>query len=154
MDEMANRTDGRCKDRKSTRGEACPTTELVRRNDNGSSAGELGSNKELPKIDFAAILGPDVATRLQATLGTADLYFTMMLLAQANQAAGCFESMEPKSLLSHFPAAALSSMGTRDGLEALLSGQMGSVHSLAMRFLARAASKGQTEAGLELYDAA
>jgi hypothetical protein len=54
-------------------------------------------------------------------------------------------------LVSYFPAAALASLGVRDGLEALLAVQMVSVHSLAMEFLAKVAVKNQTETGIELY---
>ena len=46
--------------------------------------------------------------------------------------------------------AAVSSLGVRDGLEALLAVQMVGVHNLAMTFLARAALQGQTPEGLEL----
>ena len=76
---------------------------------------------------------------------------TLRLLIQANQAAGCSKSVDAESLLSYFPAAALGSLGVRDGLEALLAVQMVSMHSLAMDFLARVAIKNQTETGIELY---
>jgi hypothetical protein len=127
-----------------------PNVELVPTSCGGSLTPGQAITDESSKIDFGEILGPELTARLQRTLGTSDLYLTLMLLIQANSAAGCPDSIDPKSLVSHFPAAALSSLGVRDGLEALLSAQMVSVHSLAMKFLARAAVKNQTDAGIEL----
>ncbi len=46
--------------------------------------------------------------------------------------------------------AAVHSLGARNGLEALLAVQMVCVHDLAMRFLAHAAEKEQTEIGIEV----
>jgi hypothetical protein len=49
----------------------------------------------------------------------------------------------------NFVAAALYSIGPRDGLEALLCAQMVGVHNIAMEFLKRAALKEQTPYGLD-----
>jgi hypothetical protein len=108
------------------------------------------SEKPLPDV-FGASLAPEIASRLKETFASPDLYFGLMLLIQASHATGCFEPIDPKSLLSRFPSAALSAFCVGDGIEALLSVQMVSLHSLAMRFLATAATKDQSEAGIELY---
>jgi hypothetical protein len=50
---------------------------------------------------------------------------------------------------SDYAFAAVHSLGARDGLEALLAVQMVGVHSLAMKFLATAALKDQTDYGVE-----
>jgi hypothetical protein len=50
----------------------------------------------------------------------------------------------------NFVAAALHSIGPRDGLETLLAVQMVGVHNIAMQFLKRTASKEQTEFGLDV----
>jgi hypothetical protein len=128
-----------------------PSVELARATAGDSLTPEGAKAPEASKCDLAATLGPEMVARLQRTLGSTDLYLTLMLLLQANDAAGCSKSLDPKSLVSHFPAAALASLGIRDGLEALLSEQMVSVHSLAMEFLAAAAMKNQTDTGVELY---
>jgi hypothetical protein len=130
-----------------------PSVELARPSTSTSNplAPETETHGESTKNDLAEILGPELTARLQGTLGTTDLHLTLRLLIQANQAAGCFKSFDTKSLVSYFPAAALASLGVRDGLEALLAVQMVSVHSLAMEFLAKVAVKNQTEAGIELY---
>lgn len=127
------------------------SVELARPSIANSLMPEPQSPDESSKDDLAQILSPEIAARLERTFATADLYLALRLLIQANTAAGCFTSLDPKSLVSHFPAAALSALGVRDGLEALLSVQMVSVHSLAMEFLAKAAKEDQTDAGVELY---
>ena len=130
-----------------------PSVDLARTSTSTSNplTPETETHGESTKNDLAEILGPELTARLQGTLGTTDLHLTLRLLIQANQAAGCFKSFDTKSLVSYFPAAALASLGVRDGLEALLAVQMVSVHSLAMEFLAKVAVKNQTEAGIELY---
>ena len=55
------------------------------------------------------------------------------------------------ALANRYSFAAVHSLGARDGLEALLAVQMVGVHNLAMKFLANAAVKGQTAAGIELF---
>jgi len=125
--------------------------QLARTGAGNSLTPKAESPDESSKNELAAILGPEMVVRLERTFATDDLYLALRLLIQANTATGCFKSFDPKSLVSYFPAAALASLGVRDGLEALLSVQMVSVHSLAMEFLAAAAKKDQTDAGVELY---
>jgi hypothetical protein len=125
--------------------------QLARTGAGNSLTPKAESPDKSSKNDLAAILGQEMVARLERTFATADLYLALRLLIQANTAAGCSKSLDPKSLVSHFPAAALASLGIRDGLEALLSVQMVSVHSLAMEFLAAAAMKNQTDTGVELY---
>jgi hypothetical protein len=127
-----------------------PSVELATTSAGKALTPKPEASDESSKNDLAATLGPELVAQLERTFATSDLYLTLRLLLQANQAAG-LKSLDLESLVRQFPAEALASLGVRDGLEALLAVQMVSVHSLAMKFLGRVAIENQTETGIELY---
>ena len=85
--------------------------------------------------------------RCQQAFATTDVTLITYLSLQAMSAAG--GKLVKDDFTSDYAFAAVHSLGARDGLEALLAVQMVGVHSLAMKFLATAALKDQTDYGVE-----
>jgi hypothetical protein len=89
----------------------------------------------------------DGMARPRKALASTDINLIFYLRLQAMLAAGG-KPVKDNSATA-FAFAAVDSLGVRDGLEALLAVQMVGVHSLAMKFLATAALKDQTDYGVE-----
>ncbi len=89
----------------------------------------------------------DHRVRCQQAFATTDVSLIAYLSLQAISAAGGKPVKD--DFASDYSFAAVHSLGARDGLEALLAVQMVGVHSLAMKFLATAALKDQTDYGVE-----
>ena len=85
------------------------------------------------------------------TLATEDQEFPGLLLAQAITTTHLPFGETHDKFNGKFTEAAVRSLGPRDVLEALLAAQMVQTHNLAMEYLRRAAIKGQTTVGIELY---
>jgi hypothetical protein len=90
---------------------------------------------------------PAVA-RVHQAFATTDTELILSLLFQAMPTAGFGDANI--TMAHHYTVAAIHSLGARDGLEALLAVQMVGVHNLAMKFLANAAVKDQTDYGTEV----
>ena len=90
----------------------------------------------------------DGLSKFQQTFATTDIDLGVVL---ALQAASTFGDPINGRLANKSTRAAVHSLGARDGLEALLAVQMVSVHNLAMKFLANAAMKGQSDQGIDVY---
>jgi hypothetical protein len=88
------------------------------------------------------------STWMKQTFGTEDEELQSQLLCQATSVVPDFVGREMKTM-DHV-AAALHGIGPRDELEGLLAVQMVAVHTLAMECLARAASREQTDLGVEV----
>jgi hypothetical protein len=88
------------------------------------------------------------STWMKQTFGTEDEELQSQLLCQATSIVPDFVGREIKTM-DHV-AAALHGIGPRDGLEGLLAVQMVGVHTLAMECMARAASREQTDLGVEV----
>jgi hypothetical protein len=87
------------------------------------------------------------AIRIVEAFATGDSDLVSHLLGQL---ADTVPSGEYRNIANiNFVAAALHSIGPRDGLEALLCAQMVGVHNIAMEFLKRAALKEQTPYGVD-----
>jgi len=114
------------------------STGLARREANTPTSDKPGAESPNPS---------DNRVRCQQAFATTDVSLIAYLRLQAMAAAG------GKPVQDDFPSdysfAAVHSLGARDGLEALLAVQMVGVHSLAMKFLATAALKDQTDYGVE-----
>jgi hypothetical protein len=85
---------------------------------------------------------------MKETFGTEDEELQSQLLCQATSVVPDFVGREIKTM-DHV-AAALHGIGPRDELEGLLAVQMVAVHTLAMECMARAASREQTDLGVEV----
>jgi hypothetical protein len=72
------------------------------------------------------------------------------LLQQAKYSA-CSGNPVNNALAHNYALAAVSSIGVRDGVEALLAVQMVSVHSLTMQYLANAAGEAQPDVVVEMH---
>jgi hypothetical protein len=90
----------------------------------------------------------DRLTRAQQAFATTNVSLIAYLQLQAMSAAGGKPVQD--DFASDYSFEAVHSLGARDGLEALLAVQMVGVHSLAMKFLANAALKDQTDSGIEV----
>jgi len=101
------------------------------------------SGGELPE----KLTKADGLTDAQQAFATTNISLMAYLRLQAMSAAGG----EPvkDNFASSYSFAAVGSLGARDGLEALLAVQMVGVHGLAIKFLATAALKNQTDYGVE-----
>ena len=88
------------------------------------------------------------STWMKQTFGTEDEELQSQLLCQATSVVPDFVGREIKTM-DHV-AAALHGIRPRDGLEGLLAVQMVAVHTLAMECMARAASREQTDLGVEV----
>ena len=88
------------------------------------------------------------STWMKQTFGTEDEELQSQLLWQATSVVPDFVGREIKTM-DHV-AAALHGIGPRDELEGLLAVQMVAVHTLAMECMARAASREQTDLGVEV----
>jgi hypothetical protein len=88
------------------------------------------------------------STWMKQTFGTEDEELQSQLLCQATSIVPDFVGREIKTM-DHV-AAALHGIGPRDSLEGLLAVQMVAVHTLAMECMARAASREQTDLGVEV----
>ena len=85
---------------------------------------------------------------MKETFGTEDEELQSQLLCQATSIVPDFVGREIKTM-DHV-AAALHGIGPRDGLEGLLAVQMVAVHTLALECVSRAASREQTDLGVEV----
>jgi hypothetical protein len=115
------------------------STELARRREANTATSDKPS-AESPKPS-------DHRVRCQKAFATTDVTLITYLSLQAMSAAG--GKLVKDDFASDYSFAAVHSLGARDGLEALLAVQMVGVHSLAMKFLATAALKDQTDYGVE-----
>jgi hypothetical protein len=86
--------------------------------------------------------------RVHQAFATTDTELIVPLLFQAMPTAGFGDANI--TMAHHYTVAAVHSLGARDGLETLLAVQMVGVHNLAMKFLANAALKDQTDYGTEV----
>jgi hypothetical protein len=89
----------------------------------------------------------DGLSKFQQTFPTTDVTLGVVLALQAAATLG-----DPINgrLANKSTRAAVHSLGARDGTEALLAVQMVGVHNLAMKFLADAAMKDQTDHGIDV----
>jgi len=85
---------------------------------------------------------------MKQTFGTEDRELQSQLLRQATSVVPDFEGRELKTM-DHV-AAALHGIGPQDGLEGMVAVQMVAVHTLAMECMGRAASREQTDLGVEV----
>jgi len=91
----------------------------------------------------------DGLSKFEQTFATTDVSLGVVLALQA--AASLGDPRSDNKLIHKSTRAAVHSLGARDGLEALLAVQMVCVHNLAMKFLANAAMKDQTDHGIDVY---
>ena len=85
---------------------------------------------------------------MKQTFGTEDRELQSQLLRQATSVVSDFEGRELKTM-DHV-AAALHGIGPRDGLEGMVAVQMVALHTLAMECMGRAATREQTDLGVEV----
>jgi hypothetical protein len=89
----------------------------------------------------------DGLSKFQQTFATTDKDLAVVL---ALQTAATLGDHRAGPMIHKSTRAAVHSLGARDGTEALLAVQMVGVHNLAMKFLANAAMKDQTDHGVDV----
>ena len=101
-----------------------------------------------PPSSISEAAAKPFSTWMRQTFGTEDRELQSQLLYQATSIVPGFVGREIKTM-DHV-AAALHGIGPRDALEGLLAVQMVGVHTSAMECMARAASREQTDLGVEV----